>query len=92
MENKNVIKLQNEVNKLLEEVSEVLTIDERWTRYIRANVGVRKGVNAKKAWITAKMIEKVDERRRWKAINTEEGRKMFRMLDNKLSRETVKAR
>lgn len=56
-----------------------------------ANVGVRKGVKAKKAWITAKMIEKVDERRRWKAINSEEGRKMYRKLDYKLRRETVKA-
>ena len=30
---------------------------------------------ARKPWITQEMISKMDERRKWKNINTEEGRK-----------------
>jgi len=30
---------------------------------------------ARKPWITQEMISKIDERRKWKNVNTEEGRK-----------------
>ena len=30
---------------------------------------------ARKPWITQEMISKMDERRKWKNVNTEEGRK-----------------
>jgi type I site-specific restriction endonuclease len=45
---------------------------------------------AKKPWITQEMISKVDERRRWKNVNTEEGRKNYRRLRNELKRATNK--
>jgi hypothetical protein len=34
------------------------------------------------------MISKMDERRKWKNLNTEEGRKNYRRLRNKLKRDT----
>ena len=44
------------------------------------NVGLR----ARKPWITQEMISKMDERRKWKKVNTEEGRKNYRRLRNEL--------
>ena len=40
---------------------------------------------ARKPWITQEMISKMDERR-WKNVNTEEGRKNYRRLRNELKR------
>jgi hypothetical protein len=41
---------------------------------------------ARKPWITQEMISKMDERRKWKNVNNEEGRKNYRRLRNKLKR------
>ena len=37
---------------------------------------------ARKPWITQEMSSKMDERRKWKNINTEEGRRNYRRLRN----------
>lgn len=34
------------------------------------------------------MLEKMEERRKWKNINTEEGKRNYRKLNNELRRET----
>ena len=47
---------------------------------------------ARKAWITQEMISKMDERRKWKNVNTEEGRKNYRRLRNELKRATDNAK
>jgi flagellar biosynthesis chaperone FliJ len=39
---------------------------------------------AKKPWITQEMISKMDERRKWKNVNNEEGRKNYRRLRKNL--------
>ena len=36
----------------------------------------------RKPWITLEMIEKMNERRKWKNVNTEEGRKKYKSLNN----------
>ena len=41
-----------------------------------------------KPWITQEMISKMEERRKWKNVNTEEGRKNYRRLRNELKRAT----
>ena len=46
---------------------------------------------ARKPWITQEIISKLDERRKWKNVNTEEGRKNCRRLRNKLKRATDNA-
>ena len=47
---------------------------------------------ARKPWITQDMISKMDERRKWKNVNTEEGRRNYRRLRNELKRVTEKAK
>ena len=39
---------------------------------------------ARNPWITQEMISKIDKRRKWKNVNTEEGRRNYRRLRNKL--------
>ena len=47
----------------------------------------------RKPWITEEMMNKMDERRKWKNKNDEEGRKMYRQqLNNEVRREAVKAK
>src|SRR6516225_7306849 len=55
-------------------------------------VGHKKRYRAKKPWVTAEMIDKMDERRNNKNLNTETGRKLYRSLNNELRRVTEKAR
>ena len=47
---------------------------------------------ARKQWITQEMISKMDERRKRKNVNTEEGRRNYRRLSNELKRTTEKAK
>jgi len=47
---------------------------------------------ARKPWITQEVISKIDERRKWKNVNTEEGKKNYRRLRNELKRATDKAK
>ena len=46
----------------------------------------------RKPWITQEMISKMDEQRKWKNVNTEEGRRNYRSLRNELKRATEKAK
>src|SRR5215471_2947226 len=55
-------------------------------------VGQQKRASAKKPWVTQEMLNKMEERRKYKNINTESGRQMYRKLNNELRRETEKAR
>jgi hypothetical protein len=47
---------------------------------------------ASKPLITQEMISKIDEKKRWKNVNTKEGRKKYRRLRNELKRATDNAR
>ena len=47
---------------------------------------------ARKPWITQEMISKTDERRKWKNVNTEEGRRNYGRLRKELERATEKAK
>ena len=47
---------------------------------------------ARKPWITQEMISKMDERKKWKNVDTEEGRKNYRRLRNELKRATDNAK
>jgi hypothetical protein len=46
----------------------------------------------RKPWITQEMISKMDEQRKWKSVNNEEGRRNYRRLNNELRRATDKAK
>jgi hypothetical protein len=47
---------------------------------------------ARKPWITQEMISKMDKRRKWKNVNTEERSKNYRKLRKELKRATDKAK
>jgi hypothetical protein len=47
---------------------------------------------ARKPWITQEMISKMDERRKWKSVNNEQGRTNYRRVNNELRRATDKAK
>src|SRR5437870_5980906 len=64
------------------------TVEKRWkglkeavTESAKVHIGFRKGREAKKPWITQKMLEKMEERRKWKSRNTEHGKKKYRQLN-----------
>ena len=74
-------------------------IEDKWNELKEAMtvsavkvIGYNKGQVAKKPWVTAEMLEKMDERRSWKSNGTEEGTKRYRKLNNELRRETQKAK
>ena len=52
------------------------------------NVGYLKGKVARKPWITTATMEKMQEKRKWKNKNTEEGKRTYRRLNNELRRDT----
>src|SRR5437870_1124999 len=75
------------------------TVEKRWKGLMEAvierakvHIGFKKGMEAKKSWITQKMLEKMEERRTWKSRNTVYGKKKYRQLNNELRRETQKAK
>ena len=47
---------------------------------------------ARKPWITQEIISKMDERQKWKSLNTEEGRRIYRRLRNEWKRATENAK
>jgi hypothetical protein len=66
-------------------------IECRWTSFKKVVteaaqdvIGYQKGKKIKKPWITEEMIDKMEERRRYKSINTEEGNRKYRSLNNDL--------
>ena len=48
--------------------------------------------NVKKRFVTGKMLDKLEGRRKWKNINTEEAKRIYRKVNNELRRETNKAK
>ena len=75
------------------------TVEERWTTWkqtvnkcAESVLGYRKRRAAKKPWVTEEMLQKMEERRKWKSVNTENGRERYKQLHKELRRETQKAR
>ena len=60
------------------------SVDDRWealkvaiSESAENNVGYKNNKSAKKPWITTAMINKMQKRRKFKSIQTEEGSKMY---------------
>ena len=63
-------------------------VDDRWKKLrevIKSRAatvfGFQKSRTAKKPWVSDRMLEKMDERRKWKSRNTEEGKKNYAKLN-----------
>ena len=50
------------------------------------------GTQPRKPWISQEMIDKMEERRQQKNVNTDEGRQKYKSVNNQLRRATDKAR
>ena len=75
------------------------SVNERWEilkgvikESAEKNVGYRRGTKAKKPWVTAEMISKMEERRKFKNDRSDKGKQMYRKLNYELRRETYRAR
>jgi hypothetical protein len=75
------------------------SVEQRWngirdcmTSAAKKVIGYRKTIRAKKPWVTTEMLNKMNERRKCKSKNSEEGRKQYRQLNNELRRETELAK
>ena len=58
-----------------------MTAERRWNRLKNTvmekateHIGYKKGKTAKKPWITSDMLDRMEERRRWKDVNTGQGK------------------
>ena len=56
------------------------------------NFGYEARKKPKKPWVTEQMIDKKEERRKWKNVNREHSGRMYRNLNNELRRETDRGR
>ena len=75
------------------------SVDERWIKLKNAVktsaetiIGYKKTKASKKPWVNEQIILKMEERRKWKNVNTAEGWKRHNRLNNELRRETDRAR
>ena len=100
--------LENQKENFQEKVERELTrqgndglpkIEEDWRKLKEAIIigakevyGYQTARTAKKPWITNEMLDKMDERRKWKSVKTDYGSKEYKRLNNELRRETDKAR
>ncbi|CAF4403007.1 unnamed protein product [Didymodactylos carnosus] len=89
---------RNEIECRMEKMKGQKSINESWNymkesiiESAKVTIGYDPRTRIKKPWITDEMIGKMEERRKWKGINTEDGRKMYRKLNNELRRITDKA-
>ena len=78
---------------------EGVDIEGKWQKLKKAvlqsaesEIGYQKRVKIKKPWVTEEMLKKMDERRKWKCITNEDGKRRYKTLNNELRRETERAR
>jgi len=55
-------------------------------------VGLQRRENVKKPWITKEILDKMEERRVYKNVNTAAGIQKYRSLNNELRREANRAK
>ncbi|KAL1447481.1 hypothetical protein WDU94_000604, partial [Cyamophila willieti] len=89
---------QSEIEEKLMNIAPQECVKEEWNTVkdtilesLEKNIG-KKTAKTKKEWITQEMLDKMEERRKWKSDNTANGRKQYKRLNNELRRETDKAR
>ena len=92
---------QTETLRILTEgdIVQGTSVDEDWVKFRDAvkrsaegTIGYQTARKAKKPWVSAAMIEKMDERRKWKNVDNDNGKTKYRQLNNELRRETDRAR
>ena len=79
-----------EFGRLVDEtvsMNEEGTVEKSWneikdkiTKAAEKVIGYKKGIEARKPWVSASMLTKMEERRKWKAVNTGERRMKYRLF------------
>ena len=82
-------KIEINTNNVNERWNEMKTISKKSAK---KNIGHNKIKKPKKPWVNTEMLDKMDEKKKWKNANTIEGKKKYKKLNNELRRETEKAR
>ena len=87
-------KLEEEFKRANETTNEQRwnTLKETIKKVAEITIGKKKGPTARKPWVNETMLQRMEERRKYKSQHTEEARKEYRRLNNELRRETRKAR
>ena len=74
-------------------------VEEQWkilrnivVKSAETAVGYAKRSEAKKPWITDQMLEKMEERRKWKHQSTDKAKSKYKKLNNELRRFTDEAK
>ena len=95
---RNNISFQRSVENAVER-NRGMNINQRWTEFkgvvqrsAQEHIGYERKERIKKPWITREIINKIDERRKWKNKSDEEGKKRYRQLNNEIRREAAKQR
>jgi hypothetical protein len=75
------------------------SVNERWLQFREAvtnsaevNIGYINSRKTRKPWVTQEMLDKMEERRKWKRQNTTQAKKQYTKLNSELRRITDKAR
>jgi hypothetical protein len=99
---KNLAKMQKEFNREIEiglRQNDSGQLDEKWMRLrdsvingARKTIGYESARKPKKPWVTDEMIKKIAERRKWKSVNSVQGRRQYRKLNNEIRRASETAR
>jgi len=91
--------LSENIDDQVVEMNEKTTTEERWKnlkeviiKEMTETVGFQTGQGPRKPWVTTEMLEDMEERRKWKHQSTEEAKKEYKRLNNKLRRTTDKAK
>ena len=87
------------VKEKLANSQDIITVNDRWIcirsailSSAKETLGVTNRKRPKKPWVTLEMLEAMDERRKWKNVNTIQGQRKYKTLNNKLRKITDKAR
>ena len=90
---------KNDIEEGIYRVDQHEGIEEKWNEFKRlitecgnTHIGRQNQKRAKKPWVTSAMLEKMEERRKWKNVNTTDGHHMYRKLNDDLRRITNEAR
>src|SRR6218665_1320293 len=91
--------LSQRIENKIREQEEITTTEERWTALrdiiveeAEVTIGYQKGQAPRKPWITGEMLQEMEEGRKWRHQSTEEAKREYKRLNNKLRRTTKKAR
>src|SRR5713101_4722301 len=91
--------IENRFKACRNDLNTEFNVNDKWKeikkelkKAAEAEIGYTREKNIKKPWITNEMLNKMVERRKWKNVNTETGKKTYKEINNELRRKTDQAK